>query len=480
MTNAEQIREVAWPFATIDLHTETQERSRIQQTGRNRPTRKRVGPPVLLPFDQHAAKWRESQSGMIKILRRHPLAFILVASLMSFPSMHAWGREPVVEVSTQNAMVSTADQGGVDLLSRFPVNFSLAVNGGYDANFRTSGAAQGSWFTNEGVTLSYNLPNERTPLRLRSGADLTYYPDQASGQTNRVNAYLDLSLTHNISSRLKLDASVYATYRAEPDFTSDVGPSSVQGNYFNMLDSLSAAYNWSLRFSTVTSGTFRLVQYEQSSVGTFQNRFEDTIGQEFRFSLSPRDTVLAGKYRFTVIDYESLPRDSTTHFVLVGVDQGFSPQLKLVVRGGLTFRSYSDGGSQTNPNFESSLGYAGAHNLSLSWTTRYGIEAPSLPNAFSRTTARTGLQLTYDLSARITATVNGSYRHDENQGLNLTGTVGPAFSADAFDVSVGVRYALNRRFTFNLNYQYSEVTSSNGGQANYTRNRYSAGLNFNY
>lgn len=396
---------------------------------------------------------------------------------MSFPPVHAWGHEPVVEVITQNATVSTADEGGVDLLSRFPVRFSLSVRGGYDANFRTSGAAQGSWFTNEGVTLSYDLPNERTPLRLRSGADLTYYPDKTSGRTDRVNAYLDLSLTHNISSRLKLDASVYATYRAEPDFSSDVGPSSVQGNYFNTLESFSATYHWSLRFSTVTSDKFRLVQYEQSSVGTSQNRFEDTIGQQFRFSLSPRDTVLAGEYRFTVIDYESSTRDSTTHFVLVGVDQGFSPQLKLVVRGGLTFRSYSEGRSQTNPNFESSLSYAGAHQLSLSWTTRYGIEAPSSVNAFSRTTARTGLQLKYDLSARITATVSGYYRHDENQGLN---SVSPGFSADAFDVSVGVRYALNRRFTFDLSYQFSEVTSGNAGQANYARNRYSAGLNFNY
>lgn len=84
MTNAAQIREAAGRFATIDLHTETKARLRIQQTGRNRPTRNRVGPPVLLPFDQRAGKGRESQSETISMLKRHPFAFILfAASLIS-------------------------------------------------------------------------------------------------------------------------------------------------------------------------------------------------------------------------------------------------------------------------------------------------------------------------------------------------------------------------------------------------------------
>jgi hypothetical protein len=85
MTNAAQIREAAGRFATIDLHTETKARLRIQQTGRNRPTRNRVGPSVLLPFDQRAGKGRESQFETIRMLKRHPFAFnLFVASLISF------------------------------------------------------------------------------------------------------------------------------------------------------------------------------------------------------------------------------------------------------------------------------------------------------------------------------------------------------------------------------------------------------------
>ena len=85
MTNAAQIREAAGRFATIDLHTETKARLRIQQTGRNRPTRNRVGPPVLRPFDQRAGKGRESQFETISMLKRHPFAFILfAASRISF------------------------------------------------------------------------------------------------------------------------------------------------------------------------------------------------------------------------------------------------------------------------------------------------------------------------------------------------------------------------------------------------------------
>lgn len=85
MTKAEQIREAAGRFATINLHTETAARLRIQQTGRNHPTRNRIGPPVLLPFDQRAGNGRESQFETIRTLKRHPFAFIpFAASLISF------------------------------------------------------------------------------------------------------------------------------------------------------------------------------------------------------------------------------------------------------------------------------------------------------------------------------------------------------------------------------------------------------------
>ncbi len=426
---------------------------------------------------------------MIKMLRRRPLAFtILAATLLALQPMHVWGEEPVVEVPTQNTTTaSTGDETGAFSLPHIPLSFSLFTRDGYDDNSGTSGAAKGSWFTDEGLSLAYNLSTLRTHLNLRSGADITYYPDQTSGQRNDVNSYLNLLLTYNISVRLKLDTSLYATYRTEPDFGSNVGPENVRANYFTTLDNFSAKYNWSLRFSTVTSYKFQLVQYDSSSIGTSQNRVGDTFGEELRFNWLRQSTTLLGEYRFEMLNYSEAARDSTTHFALVGIDESFSPQLRVVVRGGATFRSFTDGGGRTDPHFEGSLNYTGAHHASVAWTSSYGVEEPSSPDVLSRTTFRTGLRLRYGITARITAIVNGDYHHDENQGSassgsssgGSTGKGSSGFSEDAFAVSLTARYAINRRFTFDLRFEHSEVNSGES-QRDYARNRYSAGLTFNY
>jgi hypothetical protein len=450
----------------IHLHTDTKSGHRA---------------PILLPFGG-------SLSEMIKMLRRHSLAFtILAAALLSLQPMRVWGQEtvvevptqegPVVEVPTQNTTVSTGDETDAFSLPHVPLSLSLFTREGYDDNSRTSETAQGSFFTNEGITLSYNLP---THLKLRSGADLTYYPDRTGG---RLNTYLDLSLAYNVSPRLKLNASVNATYREEPDFSSDVGLDTIRGNYFYTLDSLSATYDWSLRLSTVTSYSFRLVRYDNSSVGAFQDRSEETFGQELRFNLVRR-TPLVGEYRFQIVDYDTAPRDSTTHFILAGIDHSFSSLLHLSVRGGATLRSYNDNGDQTSPHFEGSLTYAGAHHSSLSWTTRYGIEESNSSNAVSRTTFRTGLLLRYKIFPRVTSTAAVYYNHDEKNGsLSMPGAVTQGFSRDAFDLSVGLRYAINLRFAADLNYSRTEVSSSESvgsTTGGYSRARYSAGLTFTY
>jgi len=232
-----------------------------------------------------------------------------------------------------------------------------------------------------------------------------------------------------------------------------------------------------LRFATVTSYKFQLVRYDSSGsgVGMSQNRVRDTIGEEFRFNWFRQNSTFLVEYRFEAMEYDNnASGDSTTHFALVGIDEAFSPQLKATVRGGATFRSYTNGGGQTDPHFEASLGYTGAHHASVAWTSSYGIEAPSSGNALSRTTFRTGLRLKYGITERISATLDGFYHHDDNRG----GTSG-TFSADAFDLSVGVHSVINRRFTFDLGAQRSEVSSGEASQ-NYSRNRYFAGLTFNF
>lgn len=416
-------------------------------------------------------------SEIIKVHSERPLtSLLLTAAFLAFQIAALRGAEPVVELSPSDVnSAPVAGETGVFSLPKVPLIFTFNTLEGYDNNVSTSRSEQSSWFTTNGLSLAYRSPGQRSHFDLLAGVSFTYYFDEISGQQNDVDAHLSSGWIYHVSTRLRLDAAVYAAYRTQPDFGSNVGVDTRQGNYFNTHDNISVSYDWSSRFSTVTSGTFQAIQYEDSSVESL-NRIEGTFGQQLRFNLLHKGNTLVGEYRFQVIDYQSSPRDSMTHYALGGIDEEFNPQLSATIRGGATFRNYANFGNETDPRMESSLTYVGAHNATLSWNTSYGVEEPSEATAIlSRTTFRTGLALKYDFTGRISSTVAGYYHHDDNKGANSVSE----FTEDSFDISVGASYVINHHFNFNLGFQYSEISS---GQASrdYTRERYSAGLSFTF
>jgi hypothetical protein len=328
------------------------------------------------------------------------------------------------------------------------------------------------------LTFLYVLENARTKLHLSVGSDMTYYSDLSNSQSYELNEHITLSLAYNISPRLSVSLNVYGAYRTEPDFSQNAGVESRQGNFFETYDTLSLSYHWTSAFSTDTTVYGRRISYERSSVGAFEDRWEGTGGQEFRFTLPHQTTTLVAEYRFEVIDYDTFPRDSTTHFVLAGFDEEFNPNLKLTGRGGATLRSYENDGKRTAPHFELSLEYAGAHQFLVGWHASYGIEEPNSPTVLDRVSFRTGLQVTYNLSARIRSVAAVYYHHDENRTVNVVGVPLSDSSSDSVDASLGLSYTVSRFLFVNLGYDHSEVSSLVSPA--YSRNRYSGGFTLNF
>src|SRR5206468_12409744 len=128
-----------------------------------------------------------------------------------------------------------------------------------------------------------------------------------------------LSLTHNFSTRLSSYASVFAAYQSQRNFRANVGPENVISDHLYTTDIFSLTYHWFPRFSMITSYKFDGVKYTQVSIGNSQDRVENTLGEKFQFSLTRR-TNLIGEYRFEPINYDTAPTDSTTHFILGGID----------------------------------------------------------------------------------------------------------------------------------------------------------------
>ncbi|MBA3833829.1 MAG: hypothetical protein H0X34_18430 [Chthoniobacterales bacterium] len=440
-----------------------------------------------------------------------------LACFMWLNAPRVWGAEPVVEVFTQNERLSSggvggeggsssgggAGSGGISATtdsektkrhSSLPVLITFGVHAGYDSNSRTTANSSGSLFTDEQLTLAYDRTRGPMDLHILSGAGLV----ERFGLKTDINAFLDLSLTYLASRRLTLKLNIDPAYRAEPDFASDVGTTGRAGNYFTMNDGVSAAYQWSRRFSTVNSYSLRIIRFEDSFIAALTDREEHTFAEEFRFDLFRR-TALVGDYRFLVVNYDSFPRDSITHFALAGAEQSFSSRLKAQLRAGASFRSIEQAEYQVNPDFEGSLDYALGRDSSLSLTTRYSVEeaAAGLQSSVSgstlgRTTFRTGLLFHYSFTSKISSSIGLNYHHDDNQSVTpVTGDTvippTPALSTDAYEFLLSLRYQISRHIDFDIGFQHTEVNTSGQAQQNlfgqalqYSRNRYSLGLNFSF
>lgn len=381
------------------------------------------------------------------------------------------------QTESKDALVSTDNELGK--FSRFPFHVSVTVRGGYDDNVFTSSIdPQGSAFTNASIALSYDFGSPRTKLTLATGGGVTYYFDRPGDSSPDFNAYLSLSVAHKATPRLTLSATVYASYQVEPDFAFNLGLNRRTGNYFYTTDKFTAAYLWTPRFATATSFTFGAVKYDDSAIAFFEDRLEYTFGNEFRFLLWPTTTLVA-EYRFGIVDYDQIARNSTTHFLLAGFDHSFSRRLNLSVRAGEEFRSYDQTGDQNSPYFESALSYEISKRTSAVWTTRYSIEEPDVAAAQSRTTFRTGLQVKYGITPRLAATLGAYYQHDDYDATDTLAVVSPAFTEDSFDIALALRYAVTRNLAFEIGYNHTEITSD-VVLREYSRSRYYGGVNFSF
>jgi Putative beta-barrel porin 2 len=369
--------------------------------------------------------------------------------------------------------------------SYVPLEITSGVDFGYDdhvigSNSAANSSSPSSLFAKENLVLTYNRPGEQTEVSLLAVGRFTQYFNVS---TDDKDVNLTASLTHNFTTRLSFYASIYGAYQTEPNFQSNIGPTNVRAPHFDTIDIFSLTYHWLPRLSSVTSYTFERVKYESSSISTSavagaQDRFQNTLSESLQFSLTRR-TSLTGEYRFEVIDYDTAPRDATIHFALAGVDHHLTEHLSINLLGGPSFRFFKNDGNTINPYAELKVNYQGG-NHSLTWITTYGVEQPSQTLAAGATTLRTGLNLTYDLTSRITLKTGVYYDHEENQA----GTGGPVVSTstgsqESLQFTLGLRYTINKHFALHADYEYTNQ-SSFAGASGYSRNRYFAGVTYTY
>jgi hypothetical protein len=354
------------------------------------------------------------------------------------------------------------------------------LSGGYDDNVNTNlGPKQGSAFTSGDIILDYTFGDPRLQIILNAGAGGSYYFEHVTGQQYDIDLKGAFGITYKSSPRLTLGTTVLVEYLTEPNFDNPGGLNSRNGNYLYTTDEAFVTFAWSRRFNTKTSYTLEAYNYDSAAVATFSNRVSNTFGNEFRFQMVPT-TLLIAEYRYGIVTYENSSLNSNTQFALGGIDHTFNPRFSGSIRGGAEFRSYDNDGNRTGPYFEGTLNYAVGRRTSVSWNARYGLEEPEVPGAQSRTTFRTGLHAKFDLTSRISSSIDAFYTHDQYHSLT-TGVITPVapFTENAFDIGLGVHYAVTPLVGVQVGYHYTDI-SSDFAFRDYSRNRVSGGVSLKF
>jgi hypothetical protein len=365
------------------------------------------------------------------------------------------------------------------IFGRKPFVLTFSVRQGYDSNPDTvKNDPEGSFFTNFGAGISYSFGSPRLQLNTSLGGGVTLYYNRP-GDDLDFNGTFSLGATYEATPRLMLTLSTSTAYLAQPDISVVGGTNRSDGDYLYTNTVISAGYQWTEKFSTITSYRFGAYYYLEDALNDNQGRIEQTIAQSFNWLILPRTTGLI-EYRANPVTYFEADLDSFGNFFLLGIDQVLNPRLSWSGRVGaeLRFNNNPVDGKSTyiGPYFESNLSYQFGPASSIGWLARYGTEASGLNNVTQRQTFRTGLVLTHAFTRRLSGAINVNYLVNYYDQRDVI----PSFYENIVEFSTSLNFAVNRFISLSAGYQFTIDVAPDAPDREYNRSVAFVGANFTF
>jgi hypothetical protein len=377
-----------------------------------------------------------------------------------------------LSAATASAQGLLSIQRGANFDDLPPVTVTAVAGGGFDSIGYSSAALEDieSAFLQGTVGVTYAKQSEISPYLIDLTGGVVQYLDDADNQSN-YSARGAFNITYNISPRLTITENFLLTYEVEPNF--GFGGSSTNrrnGQYLFGYNNLNISYAWSERFSTVTSHTIDGIKYDNSTIGSQEDRFSHIFSNQFRYALNERTKAVL-EYRYRTTMYDRRGADFSSHFALAGVDRAWSERSTVGVRAGAEFYT-SDRANQTAPYFEATLGHQVAERTTLNGYAAFGYDGAELGNFASRYSYRTGVSAQHQVSERLR--FNGGLDYINSQFDGQAG--GPeGFSEHQVNATAGVGYNITDTIAVNANYSYT-VIQSGQDLRDYDRNRVFLGV----
>ena len=370
-----------------------------------------------------------------------------------------------------------------DYSESVPLTYTVRLSSGYDdVHYSVPSLGQpnfSSFFVQGGVGLAYVDNSKPTPWSVGLDLGLLHYFDNEPGTKDiYYNTRLSFNITHEFDRRLKVSDNFYVAYELDPDYGVGVSTGAFSGQYLYGYNNLNVAYAWTERFSTTTSYTLDGIHYTQdATVADMEDHLEHIISQQFAYQLS-RTTTVTGEYRFGLVRYSSgVVNSSTTspnytsHYLLAGVDQAWSPRLSSSLRAGAQFYE-SDREHKVAPYAEGSLDYKVSRKTNVRFYAQAGYDPSDLGDYAAHYAIHTGVTGNYKVTDTLSLSAGLHYVHGDYTGSgSLVG-----FNENEVDASAGITYSLWKNVAVDASYSYTTIASDIDTRS-YDRSRVNLGFN---
>jgi hypothetical protein len=421
----------------------------------------------------------------------------------------------IVAVGATAAHVQAAGSDAAD--SSKPWSVSATLRGFYDDNYITApkGYERDSFGISISPSVALKLPLDQTDIDLKYTYGATWYADRSDVNSDN-NAWdqshqLDASLLHRFNERYSVSLRDSFVVAQEPELLTSgpiTLPYRIQGN--NIHNHGEALLNGALtrQLGFVVGYQNNYYDYENNdgnfvtpSLSGLLDRVEHLVLANLRWQMQP-ETVLVLGYNYGQVDYQSdeiitfIPtgpsagfqtsklRNNRSHYVYAGIDQNFSKDLVLSVRGGGQWTDYYNdpaNNSATSPYGSVSLNYAylPGSSVEIGFTHSRNQTDILAPDASGKVTADQQSSVIYgSIHHKFDAKISGN-ASIQWQNSDFNGGLYDGQTDNFLDAGVGLTYQFNRHLAGEVGYNFSNLSSDIPGR-DYDRNRVYLGVTATY
>ncbi len=368
-----------------------------------------------------------------------------------------------------------------DYRENIPLKFSANALSGYDyTNYADPSTTDiNSPFVGAGVGFIFAKSDHITEITTGGNFDALYYTDKGPDDKNTFyNARATFNIQHAVSRRLSLSDNLYAAYEIEPNFIIGASSAIPSGQYFYGYNNFAVSYAWSERCATTAAYTISGISYQDHDLAQTENRLTNIVSLQVSYKLS-RTTALTAEYRYERDTYPNSPGnqvspDYTAHYLLVGVDQAWSPTLAASARVGAEYYE-SDRTQNVAPYLEASLNQALSRHSSLRWYNQLGYNGSQVGAFDARYSFTTGLVANYQFNEKLSGNAGLGYVYSNYKASDIV----PGATENQIYASLGVNYKITRKIAVEASYSFTTI-SSDIAFNEYDRHYTTVGLNASF